>query len=88
MPIGKDIRKAIGLRAGRSSLSGLGFAALPLLGLALLAQFASTDQALWASSALYAGLAAAGPRTATFLKVCEVFAASTLCALALVNTGV
>jgi hypothetical protein len=63
------------------------FTALPLLALALPAHLASTDQTLWLSSVLYAGLAVTGPKSGTVLKACEVMAASVLCALALVNTG-
>lgn len=83
-----DIRKATQTRSGRHTLASSAFAALPLLPLVLPIHFASTDHVLWASSALYAGLAAASPRTGTALKICAVMAASILCSLALVNTGV
>ena len=61
---------------------------VPLIALALPGTMASTEQVLWLSSAFYAAMAVAGPRAGTAIKACEVLAASCLCALALVWTGV
>jgi hypothetical protein len=62
-------------------------AGLPLLALALPAHIASTDQALWLASGLYAALAVAGRNLRTVLSACEILAAGILCSLALVGAG-
>ena len=65
----------------------LSIGVLPALPLALPAQLASTEHALWLSAALYATLAFGTPPTATSAKTIGVLAASLLCSLALVNSG-